>query len=402
MNKIIFNRGSGIGLILIIIIAGIVLKARPVGEESINQSETIFQSTPTLGVYEVCSDVSDCDLKAGIEKIKATGADSVIVTVVDEDNFKSLAYYPSKYLPLAEDVSRNYLEDIVKIAHQNNVKVFASINIPHNFWLANHPDWIAVLSNGEPADTYEKDYFHRTIPPSRLISEKECQDLLKNIIDEVAAYGVDGIDINDNFQFSDEYLEEIDETLYSSFDDFTIKKFEKDKNITVQGDYPKDRADYIKNHYDIYSDWLKWRADEIIQLFKILNKDIKDTGLNIYFRPHLLTYGDPYQYYGLDYQEIAKEVDVLYLMITPEQEKEKYFDVIKQAKDAQAKRIIVSTYLFESEDWEAVEKDKDKILERIEWIKEAGADEVYVYDFKFIEEGNLWPTIKSAAENLNK
>lgn len=388
-----------IGFILIGGAVGILLMVKPVGEKSTPQPTPISQPMPTLGIYEVCSEIAGCNPETGIKKIKAIGAEAVIVTVVDEDGLKSVAYYPSKYLPMADDVPDDYLKRIVALSHENQIKVYASINIPHNYWLKTHPDWIAVLSDGKPADTYEKDYFHRIVPPSRLIAEEECRELLKNIITEVVSYGVDGIDINDNFQFSDQYLDETDTTLFSSFDNFTIKKFEREKNIVIPEDSPKERAEYIKNHSDIYISWLRWRADEIIQLLKILSKDIENSGLNIPLRPHLLTYGDPYEYYGLDYEGIAKEVDVLYVMITPDTDKEKYFEVIKRCR-ATTKRVAVSTYLFEEEDWEAVERDKEKILERIKWIKDAGADEIYVYNFKLIEEGNFWSTIKSVSENL--
>lgn len=396
MKKIIFL--LIVGFILLGGAVMILLMSKPFGEKSTPGPKPISQPTSTLGIYEVCSDVTDCNLEIGIGKIKEAGAKTVIVTVVDEDGLKSVAYYPSKYLPMTEDVSSDYLKRIVALSHQNNIKVYASINIPHNHWLANHPDWIAVLSNGMAADTYENDYFHRIVPPSRLIAEEECRELLKNIIGEVASYGVDGIDINDNFQFSDEYLEETDTTLYLSFDDFTIEKFESDKNITIQGNNPKERADYIKNHSDIYLSWLRWRTDEIIRLIKMLSQDIVDTGINIPLRPHLLTFGDPYEYYGLDYEGIAKEVDVLYLMITPDTDKEKYFEVIKRCKDTK-KRVAVSTYFFKEEDWDVVESDKEKLLERIKWIKDAGADEIYIYDFGLIEEGNLWSTVKSVSEN---
>ncbi len=362
-------------------------------------ANSVSKETPkilTLGIYEVCFDIGDCDPEIGIKKIKAAGANAVIVTVVDEDDLKSVAYYPSKYLPMADYVSDNYLERTIDLAHKNNIKVYASINIPHNYWLATHPDWIAILSNGQPADKYESDYDNRTVPPSRIIAQAESKALLKNIIDEVVDYGVDGIDINDNFQFSDQYLEKTDTMLFSSFDDFTLKKFEKETGITVPGDSVKEKADYLMENQD----WLNWRAEQINQLFRILKQAIKDTGRDIPLRPHLLTSEEPYSYYGLDYKGIAKEVDVLYMMITPEQPKEKYFEIIKHGQNIQAKPIAVSTYLFKDIDNPDIERDEEKIAERIRWIKNAGADEIYVYDFRLIEEGNHWLTIKNIFSEL--
>ncbi|MCK4454101.1 family 10 glycosylhydrolase [Candidatus Parcubacteria bacterium] len=406
MNKIAF-------IWILIIIIGLVLVGGLIKEKSIEKLDTpqieksknttsTFQPMPTFGIYEVCSEIEDCNPEEGIEKIKKTGADSVIVTVVDEDDLKSVSYYPSQYLPLADYVSDNYLKQVVESAHKNNIKVYASINIPHNYWLARHPDWIAVLSDGKAADYYESDYFHRIVPPSRIIAESECKDLLKNIINEIISYGVDGIDINDNFQFSEQYLEENGTTLYSSFDDFTIKKFEKETDIAVQGNSPKKWATYIESHQDIYKNWLKWRAEQVTQLLKILKQNIEDSGVDIPLRPHILTHEDPYVYYGLDYWEIAKEVDVLYVMIAPEQPKEKYFEIIKDCQDTQTKRIAASTYLFKEMGSPELERDEEKILQRMKWIVGAGADELYVYNFRLIEEGNLWMSIKSIFDKIKK
>ena len=373
-------------IIFLLIVGFILVVVKPVGEKSM----------PTLGIYEVCSEITGCNPEEGIKKIKATGANAVIITVVDEDDLKSVVYYPSKYLPMAEGLPDNYLKRIIESAHQSKIKVYASINMPHNYWLARHPDWISVLSNGQPADKYENDYDTRTVSPSRVIAEEECKELLKNIISEVASYGVDGIDINDNFQFPTQYLEEQDVILYSSFDNFTVEKFENETGVTVPGNSIKEKADYLMKK----PDWLKWRAEQINQLFRILKQDIKDTGRDIPLRPHLLTSEEPYSYYGLDYQGIAKEADVLYVMLIPEQAKEKYFEIIKQSKAAGAKRIAASTYLLKEMDKSDIEKDAGKISERMKWMKDAGADEIYVYDFRLIEEGNLWMTIKSIFDKI--
>ncbi len=410
MNKIIsfWILIGGLFLLGGFIIAEFVLapgfvQEKPKNELTPSQTQPASQKMPktlSFGIYEACSDIADCDIESGIKKIKDAGAESVIITVVDEDDLKSVAYYPSRYLPMADYVSDNYLERVIDLAHKNKIKVYASINMPYNYWLARHPDWISVLSNGESADKYEQGYDSRTVPPSRVIAEKECKELLKNIIEEVISYGVDGIDINDNFQFSAQYLEESGTMLYSSFDDFTIKKFEEERNLTIQGNSSKEWAEYIESRPALYESWLSWRAGEINQLFHILKQNIKDAGGNIPLSPHLITTEDPYSYYGIDYKGIAKEVDVLYLMFIPEEEKERYFETIKNLKSDSTKKVAASTYLFKEDDWEAVEKDEEKISERIKWLKEAGADEIYFYNFKFIEEGNHWLFLKNIFEKI--
>jgi len=141
----------------------------PVGEKLIEESTP---KIPIFGIYEVCADVEECNLERGIEKIKAVKAEAIIITVVDEEELKSVAYYPSKYLPMAEGIPENYLKRIIATSHKNGIKIFASINIPHNHWLEKHPDWIAVWSDGQRADTYENDYFHRILPPSPRLKRK--------------------------------------------------------------------------------------------------------------------------------------------------------------------------------------------------------------------------------------
>ncbi len=377
MNRAILFAFFVVVLLLIIVVLRL---------ELIPKEELVQKTAPLFGIYEVCADIENCNPEAGIEKIASIGAKAVIVTVIDDEDQQAVSYYPSQYLPTLSYLPDNYLKRIIQSAQQKGIKVYASINLPHYYWLNKHPDWIAVFSNGKPADSYPADYFYRIVPPSRLISEPECQELMANIIKEVAAYGFDGIDINDNFQFSDYYIEETDTTLFSSFDDFTIEKFETENNLIVQGNSAKEKAEFLLNE----PLWFSWRAEQVTALLKIFKQA---AGPTIAFRPHLLTHEDPYQYYGLDYPAIAPEVDVLFLMIMSDQPKEKHFEMIASGQEAQAKSIAVSTYLFETKQAE--------LLERMQWIEQAGADEIYLYNFALIDQANLWQTLKDILSNLD-
>lgn len=306
-----------------------------------------------MGIYEICSDLGECDVEEGIKKIKKAGFKAIILTVIDEDREESLAYYPSSYLKMADYVDENYVEEAIELAHKNGIKIYASINLPHNYWLKKHPDWITVWSDGKSGDFYNQDYFHRTVPPSRILSETECLEFLSKLFKEVQSYGFDGIDINDNFQFSDEYIEEKDEILFSSYDEFTVNKFNSQDKLN----------------------WFEWRALEVGELIKFFKENIE-----IIFRPHLLTHGNPYEYYGLDYRQIENYVDVMYLMIMPDQPKNKY-NLIDDIKN---KKIAVSTYFFN--DLASFEE----ILEIINLLKTKKVQEIYLYNFKIIEEDNLW------------
>jgi len=314
------------------------------------KQETIF------GVYEVCSDLENCNVEKNIKKIKQAGFEAVIVTATDEDENKSFAYYSSEYLPMPDYVEKDYFKRVVESAHENNIKVYASVNLPHNYWLKNHPDWIIVWSNNKKGDYYEQDYFHRSVPASRITSELECKKLLENLIKEIEALGVDGIDINDNFQFPDQYVEQTDQVLFSSYDQFTLNKFNSQKEL----------------------DWFEWRSKQVTQLIKFFSQTI-----SIDFRPHLLTHANPYEYYGLDYKEIGKYADKMYFMIMPDQTEEKY-NIISEYKNA-----AVSTYLFEQM------ANKQEVLKILDLIKQKGANEIYLYNFDLIEKRNLWDILQS-------
>lgn len=355
----------------------------------------------SFGIYELCIDWEHCsqnDVEKNIQTIRNAGIKSVIVTVTDEDieDIGSYAFYPSKYLPFADWIRPDYISGAIKAAHASGLKVFASINLPHSYWLAKHPDWMVVWSNGRPGDYYTKDYFHRVVPPSRIVKEGECRTLLSNLIREVAGLGFDGIDINDNFEFPDEYMESTDTILYSSYDDFTINKFQVETGIAIKGGSPPEIASFLKNDPAVYSQWLSWRSEQVTLLLKFLGEEVHKAGNNLVFRPHLLTYGDSYELYGIDSKPVAGIVDVMYLMITPEPDEteQMYRSVIAGYQNANPKNLAVSTYLFKNIDDQVLETNTQRITRRVGWISGAGVKEVYFYDFSLAEKGNLWETIK--------
>ena len=180
-------------------------------------------SSIELGIYEICGSNSRCDPEEGVTEVKKMGADSVIVTAIENDvkKHKTLAYYDSLFVPLAGDSPQNYFNRTVAAAHANGMKVYALVNLPQEQWLADHPDWISVYMNGKPSDTYLDTYFYRIVPPSRVLVEPECLEEMEGIFDELVFLGVDGIDVNDNFEFPCWYITKNDTTLLSSYDNFT-------------------------------------------------------------------------------------------------------------------------------------------------------------------------------------
>ena len=287
-------------------------------EKILHDGSAFYQNNSSIerGIYEICASDRRCNPEEGVLAAKKMNATVIIITVIDNqvEKNRSAAYYPSKFVTLAPDVTQDYLNRTVRAAHQNGIKVIALINLPHEMWLAQNPDWIAVLSNGKRSDAYRNSYFYRIIPPSRILASPKMLADINGIIDEVAAYGVDGITLNDNFQFPSWYLPESKETLLSSYDAFTIARFQNDTGCVVVGDGPAEWASYIQSNPEIDNDWIKWRSQQVTKLLAVCRQDVAQTGKPVDFGPQLLVGNWVYHDNGLDYFEIAKAVDVLYPM----------------------------------------------------------------------------------------
>ncbi len=329
--------------------------------------ERVGSESIELGVYNPCPDPS-CNPSSELSKVKGTGANSILVKLVDDEGY---ALYPSKFLPVREDMVDVTIKTIEE-AKRLGMKVYGWINIPHEIWLRDHPNWIAVLSNGRPSDFYGRDYFHRIVPPSRIIRERECTGLLKSIAKEISSLGLDGIDINDNFQFSDTYLPSKDEVLLTSYDKFTVKAFERDTGVRVEGSSPVEWASYIRDHEGIWNKWISWRAEQVTELIRIITAAAREVKPNIEIRPHLLIW-DPLEAYGLDFAEISSVTGTLYVMIPSSESRMRHYRAVWSAKQV-APRVIASTYLPDLPKMTAEEAKR-----RALWIASAGADGIYVY-----------------------
>ncbi len=320
-----------------------------------------------LGVYDPCPDPS-CDPSSTLSRLKEVGANAILVTLVDG---KGRAQYPSKVLPVREDMVGVTLETI-KVARRLGMRVYGWINVPHEVWLRKHPEWIAILSNGRPVDSYSRDYFHRIVPPSRVVRERECVDLLSEVVREVTSLGVDGIDVNDNFQFSDVYLEGEDVTLLTSYDEFTVRSFERDTGISVHGNSPEEWASFIEGNEGVWKKWVEWKASQVTELLRIVASAARTVRPDIEIRPHLLIW-DPLNTYGIDFPSIASITGTLYVMIPPSESRLRHFRAIWRARQV-ASRVIASTYLNGLPELTVEEAERRAI-----WIASSGADGIFVY-----------------------
>ncbi|RLG47987.1 MAG: hypothetical protein DRO06_02020, partial [Thermoproteota archaeon] len=261
------------------------------------------------------------------------------------------------------------------------MRVYAWVNIPHGAWLRDHPDWVAVLSSGEPADAHAPGhYFYRVASPARVVREEECVSLLRELFAEVASLGFDGVDVNDNFQFPDWYVEEEDLTLYSSYDEFTVSAFEEDAGVDVPGSSPREWAEAIESDPGLWGAWVRWRAEQVTRLIEIVVEAVREVDPDLEVRPHLLIW-DPLETYGLDYRAIARLTGALYVMVSSPHP-EDYVRAVSAARRAGASKVVASVYLSEAGPGE---------LARV--VRRPGADELFVYDFELIEEEGLWDEI---------
>lgn len=386
-----------IGLVIILIAASVlytfVIIKLP--QKTVMEEEITMQPQPLeFGFYEVCADLGNCIPEEGIQKIVRAGGNAVLVSVTEnfiEDN-KSVAFFASRYLPKAENIPQDYLPRIIRAAHDNNIKVYAWINMPHEYWLNKHPKWISILSDGRSSDYYDpNNYFSRIIPPVRVLNEPEYLEMIRGLIFELASLGVDGIDLNDNFQWAQWYFEDKDKTLFSSYDSFTIDSFERDTGIAIPSTSPKKHAAYIEGDDSIRSQWNEWKSQQVTSLLSQIQAYVDEAGDDIPFRPHLL-YGDfVFQDFGLKYDKIASTVDVMYVMLSSQNTltEQGIRSVADTVRGARAKSIAVSLYINDEN------KDDISVLgQRIGWLTREGIHNIYLHNFATIDQYGLWDTVQ--------
>lgn len=346
-----------------------------------------------IGIYGLCQQDDNCDVYYSARLIKELGFDAVVVTVVGNgfDDRISRAFYPSKYLPQFDPGNGDFLYDAVNAAHKNGLFFCASVDMPHGDWLyqKGHGDWIAVLSDGRHLDMAGDSPDYCVITPARVIRSPEYLAMMKGIFDELAARGVDSIDLNDNFQYPALFYGDNQTLFLSSYDDFSIAQFSNDTGIKVQSSDARASAIMIENDAVLRNEWNRWRANQTKRLLAILQGYVDEInirrGTSIVFRPHLLA--DPeiaYENYGTDNALIAGLVDVVYLMMDANIPESQYGAIVEKMRQAGAKKIVASTYLID------VEKgDYEKLERRMASLKEQGVAGISIYNLEMANERHL-------------
>jgi hypothetical protein len=218
---------------------------------------------------------------------------------------------------------------------------------------------------------------------------------LQGIIGEVASYGFDGITLNDNFEYPSWYLSKEKKTLLSSYDPVSISYFEKEMKREVLGNGTVERAAYIENTPEIYNDWIRWRAWQVTTLLAVCQGFVDDTGRDIEFGPHLLVGNWVYHDNGLDYFDIAKTVDAMYLMFGDGEKNSDIPAILQKCKNATPKKIAASIYLNNTKS-----KNEKVLLERIKLVYDNGADQVSLFDFNQIVWNGLEKTVGKSFSDI--
>lgn len=228
-----------------------------------------------------------------LKKIKSLGFTDA---VVDMRPISGHVLYRSEYAPflsewdgVKRDESFDFLAYFIQKAHENRLKIHASLNVfvaGHNFYdlgpiYENHPEWASILYTIKdgfvPITSLKKKYSAMVNP-----IHPEYQTYILNIFKEIVQKypKLDGIILDrvryDGYMadFSELSRKKFEEYLHNTLDKFPddIYKWEKDE---LGNSYPK------KGKY--YLQWLEWRAKNIYDFMAKARNTIKSANPNILF-----------------------------------------------------------------------------------------------------------------------
>lgn len=173
----------------------------------------------------------------------------------------------SSYSSVEESRFGNYtggsgdpLKDLISLAHQEGLKVvlwyeygfMAKVGSPptpqDNPILAEHPDWIGINNQGNPANYNSKDYYFNAYDPD------VRQFMLDMVMEAVRNYDIDGIQGDDRMPAMPRN---------AGYDTTTVRLYKEDHD----GQEPPD--DYND------SEWVKWRANILNNFWKRVYDSVK-------------------------------------------------------------------------------------------------------------------------------
>jgi len=206
------------------------------------------------------------EFERSLGELKDLGIDTLIVRVFQnkgdrnhrlvKNKRRTGIYFKSRAAPVLEDI----LQDLVRIAHKNNMKIYA--------WMSTRScDWL--ISENKGLSDYYYDFNQRKILRSHKLNlfKNEAKDYLKRLYVDLARYDIDGILLQDdlimkhNESFSPEAKVEF------------LKKF--GYNLLPDKMYKEIHRDY-RGKIDKYSyrdkfwTWTDWKSHTIVSFLQDL------------------------------------------------------------------------------------------------------------------------------------
>ncbi len=207
-----------------------------------------------------------------IKKIRESGFNIVLPFVIHAGG---LADYRSKIVPNDMDYLSNFNSDedplkiVVEESHRNGLKVWAWVVgfRTDRSVLLQHPDWGIVNEKGE--DQLLHGSFHPWGWYYLSPASEGARNYIKSYITElVQEYGVDGINIEDDFGFPSEIEADFSENARWSFESYLGRKVQNWPQDVLAGGSLRD-------------EWINWRAKIVADFLREIKNTIKQINPNI-------------------------------------------------------------------------------------------------------------------------
>ena len=141
-----------------------------------------------FGLYGVCRDTHE-ETREYVKKCKAAGITVLIPSISGGGGAIWKTGTEDYYPPLKQAFDSGYdaLAELIKVAHENGIKVMPSVAVgPVSKIAREHPEWVTLDRNGDPSP--------KTGPASLAFSYPEARAArLAGLMDLVTGYDVDGV-----------------------------------------------------------------------------------------------------------------------------------------------------------------------------------------------------------------
>ena len=231
------------------------------------------------------------EFERSLAELKNLGIDTLIVRVFQNEgdrnhrlvkkNRGTGIYFKSSVAPVVEDI----LQDLVRVAHKNNMKIYA--------WMSTRScDWL--ISENKGLSDYYYDFNKRKILPSHKLNlfKNEAKDYLKKLYADLARYDIDGI------LFQDDLIMRHNESFSPEAKAEFLKKF--GYNLLPDKMYKEIHRDY-RGKIDRYSyrdefwTWTDWKSHYIVNFLQdlIISTRKINPKLNFIINLYYETISDP-------------------------------------------------------------------------------------------------------------